>query len=109
MDYTVSDILLTRGDGPINDSRFSGAILWGAPAPDDYLIERYRRLAVTERSKIKAAACVMLWICAQDQPAPYAQRQVAAAAMREANWNCTVERRGPNCGPMDQADSDPPQ
>lgn len=107
MDYTISDILLTRGDGPINDARFAGVILWGAPAPDDYLIELYRRLALTEGSKVKAAACVMLWICAQDQT-PCAQRQAAATAMREANCNCSVRRGEPDCGPMDKVDSDPP-
>jgi len=105
--YALADVLLTRGEGKIDDDRFAGAIERGPPGPEDYLIEKFRNLALTERSAIKTAACIQLWINAQDRGLPPASRRIAGEAMREADCGCiTKPSGGPDCGPTTH--SDPP-
>ena len=95
----VADIVLTRGEGSISRNAFAGAIERGAPGPQAYLIEKYRQLTLTEVAPIKTAACIELWICAQDRGASDSSRNRAAAAMREANCGCVTKRDGsPDCG-----------
>jgi hypothetical protein len=107
--YAVADILLTRGEGKINEVRFAGSVMRGAPGPDDYLIEKYRRLALTERSGIKTAACIQLWIYAQDQGVAPSSRTAAQGAMHEAGCGCKTTPRGePDCGPKTHIHDDPP-
>jgi hypothetical protein len=107
--YAVADILLTRGEGKINDDRFAGAIDWGAPGPEDYLIEKFRHLALTEGSAIKTAACMQLWIYAQDQGPTDGLRKTAEVAMHDADCGCITKWDGtPGCGTTTDIDSDPP-
>ena len=107
--YAVADIVLTRGEGKVNDSRFAGAVQWGAPGPEDYLIEKYRHLALTEGSPVKTAACTQLWICAQDQGASQSSRNIAQEAMRQADCGCITKPNGtPDCGATADINSDPP-
>jgi len=82
---TDAEIMLKVKDG--DDSAFN------------YLIEKYRQLTLTEVAPIKTAACIELWICAQDRGASDSSRNRAAAAMREANCGCVTKRDGsPDCG-----------
>jgi hypothetical protein len=107
--YAVADILLTRGEGKVDDSRFAGALQWGAPSPEDYLIEKYQHLALTEGSPVKTAACIQLWICAQDRGASQSSRNIAREAMRQANCRCITKPDGtPDCGANADINSDPP-
>ena len=105
--YAVADILLTRGEGQINENRFAGSIDSGSPGPEGYLIEKYRKLALTEGSAIKTAACTQLWINAQDRGVPARSRRIAGEALREADCKCATKTNGQlDCGPT--AHSDPP-
>jgi hypothetical protein len=105
--YAVADVLLTRGEGKIDDDRFAGAIEWAPPGPEDYLIEKSRNLALTEVSAIKTAACIQLWINAQDRGLPAASRRIAGEALREADCGCVTKPSGElDCGPTTH--SDPP-
>ena len=104
-DRALADVVLTRGEGQIDEARFAGAISRGAPAPDSYLIEHYRRLAATERAGVKAAACEALWIFVQDR----SLRDMAEAGMQQANCRCrVVEHGGIDCGPKGYVHDDPP-
>ena len=108
--YALADILLTRGAGEIDDNRLAGAIAWGVPGPEDYTIQKYRHLALTEGSNIKTAACIQLWICAQDRGLPAGSRRIAGEAMHEADCRCITKSDGaPECGPMAHINKDPPQ
>ena len=99
IDYAVADILLTRGEGKVNDRRFARAVRLGAPSPEDYLIEKFRHLAVTEGLTIKTAACIQLGICAQDRGASQSLRNIAREAMRQADCGCITKPDGmPDCG-----------
>jgi hypothetical protein len=105
IDRALADVALTRGEGPINEARFAGAISRGAPAPDSYLIEHYRHLAVTERAGAKAAACEALWILLHDR----SLRDIAEAGMQQANCHCRIAEHGePDCGPKGYVHDDPP-
>jgi hypothetical protein len=105
IERTVAGIVLTRGEGRINEARFSGAILRGAPVPDSYLIEDYRHLAAAELAGVKAAACEALWILSHDAPL----REAAEDGMLRAHCNCRVSERGePDCGPKGYIHDDPP-
>lgn len=109
VDYAVADILLTRGEGNVNDSKFAGALDRGAPGPETYLIVRYRHLAMTERVPVKTAACAQLWIIAQDR-LPSEVRRSAADAMHDAGCQCvTKPPRGElDCGPTKSINDGPP-
>ena len=110
IDYALADILLTRGEGKVDDSRFARAVQLGAPSPEDYLIEKYQHLAVTEGLAIKTAACVQLWICAQDRGASQSLRNIAREAMRQADCGCITKPDGmPDCGANADISSDPPR
>jgi hypothetical protein len=67
--YALADILLTRGEGKIDEIPFASEIEWGVPGPgmEGYLIGKLGHLASTESSAVKAAACVQLWIYQQDR------------------------------------------
>ena len=55
----MADILLTRGEGA-NDGEFAYGILETPIMPEAYLIEKCQRLAATEVSDVRAAACKVL-------------------------------------------------
>ena len=68
VDYAVADTLLTRGEGSISEAQFARSIEDGSPGPEDYLMVKYRRLAVTVRPPVKTAACVLLSMWGHDVP-----------------------------------------
>lgn len=107
--YAVADITLTRGEGKINEGKFAGMLQSGAPVPEEYQIEKFANLALTETSVVKTAACIQLWICAGDKPAPYASRKMALKALQRARCHCITKPDGsPDCGSTAHIDSDPP-
>ncbi len=107
--YAVADILLTRGEGKVDNSRFAGSVQRGAPSPEDYLIGKYQHLALTEGSPVKTAACIQLWICAQDRGASQSSRNIAREAMCQADCGCITKPGGtPDCGATADINSDPP-
>jgi len=69
LDSALSDILLTRGDGKIDDLRFASEITWGTPdqGVQGHVIEKLRHLALTERAPVKGSACQQLWIYTRDR------------------------------------------
>jgi hypothetical protein len=112
IERALADIVFTRGEGAINESRFAGAISRGGPAPDSYLIENYRHLALTEHAGVKAAACEALWILLSDP----SLREVANAGMQQASCHCRMvehdsdfgRRRELICGTKGYQHDDPP-
>ena len=105
VERALADVVFTRGDGAIDEARFAGAILRGAPAPDSYLIENYRRLALTERAGVKTAACEALWIFLPDPNL----HEIAKAGMQQASCHCRIVEHGePDCGPKRYLHDDPP-
>jgi hypothetical protein len=107
LDDTVAEVLLTRGSGSIDERGFAAAVDRGnSPGSTEFLISKYNALARSERSVVKAAACVQLWINAQDRIPPDLKRR-AAEAMNEADCGCVTRENGsPYCGTM--AHADPP-
>jgi hypothetical protein len=78
--YAITDILFTRGDGEVNEDRFARRIHNNSPTPDDYLMEKFKHLALTEGPTVKAAACSRIWIDAKDaaeNPDPKVRRDAA--------------------------------
>jgi hypothetical protein len=69
LSQALADILLTRGEGEINGLQFASQIQRGVPDQriQGYVIEKLRRLALTEVSEIKRSACQQLWIYTQDR------------------------------------------
>ena len=105
IERALADIVLTRGEGPINEARFAGSIVRGAPVPDEYQIENYRHLAITERAGGEAAACEALWIASHDPKL----RGTVGAEMEQAHCVCRVVEHGePDCGLKGYAHDDPP-
>lgn len=96
VDYAVADILLTRGESSISEIRFARNIAAGSPGPEEYLIVKYRRLAMTESPPLKTAACVWLWIWGHEP----ALTDAASGAMRDADCRCVpISDGNPNCRP----------
>jgi hypothetical protein len=95
IDYALVDILLTRGEGKINDLQFASQIQSGVPDQEiqGYVIEKLRQLATTESSDIKSSACQLLWIYTQDQ-IESRLRQEAQDSLRVANCDCRLKPDG---------------
>ena len=89
LDYALADILLTRGEGRIDDLHFVSEILNGVPDNrlQDYVIEKLARLAKSEKSPIKDSACVQLKIYTIDRIGDDLHRQ-AQKAIDVANCVC---------------------
>lgn len=56
LEYAVADILLTRGDGA-NDREFAKGFDYRGNIPEPYFFEKLQRLAATEVSEVRTAAC----------------------------------------------------
>ena len=96
VDNAVADILLTRGEGRISETRFAMSIEARSPGAEDYLMGKYRRLAMTERPPVKTAACVSLWMWGHDP----ALIRYASDAMRDADCRCIpISDGNPDCRP----------
>ncbi len=67
LEYALADLLLTRGDGEIDDLAFARQVEQGVPdrGAERYVVERLQSLASTEVSAVRAAACLQLWVYAQ--------------------------------------------
>jgi hypothetical protein len=63
VDQIKLDLLLTRGEGPVNNHRFAEEMdrAVGLAGMDSYTIEKLRNLALTEPSEVKYTACRALW------------------------------------------------
>ena len=70
MDQTLTDLSLTRGEGPVNDHRFAQEMgyIVGRAGLDSDTIEKLRHLALTESSEVKYAACENLWTYTEGEP-----------------------------------------
>ena len=98
--YALADILFTRGQGKINEDSFARDVAWGAPStiPEDYLLKKFTRLALTEGPSIRAAACSQLWIYTQDGAAGAGSRRNAVQSMQNAGCRCEPKPDGmPRC------------
>jgi hypothetical protein len=92
LSYALADILLTRGEGKIDEIPFASEIERGVPGQglEGYLIGKLRNLAVTESSAVKAAACVQLWIYQQDRIDSSLRRQ-ARESLEAARCVCSMK------------------
>ena len=90
--YALADILLTRGEGKIDEIPFASEIERGVPGQEmeGYLIGKLRNLALTESSAVKAAACVQLWIYQQDR-IDSSLRQQARDSLEAAHCVCSLK------------------
>jgi len=59
IDRVIAELLLTRGEGPIDDHQFARQLDRGVPdrGDEDYVVEKLGHLAVTEANETKYAAC----------------------------------------------------
>jgi hypothetical protein len=89
LDHALVDILLTRGEGNINNVRFASQILWGTPDQgfQGYVIEKLGHLALTESGDVKSSACPQLWIYTQDR-IDRSLRREASDSLESANCRC---------------------
>jgi hypothetical protein len=95
LNYAVVDVLLTRGEGVIDERLFASEIEWGVPdqGVQGHVIERLGHLALTEPAAIKATACVQLWIYAHDR-IENSLRRNAENSLRVANCVCKAQPNG---------------
>ena len=98
MDQTLTELSLTRGEGPVNDHRFAQEMgyIVGRAGLDGYTIEKLRHLVLTESSEVKYAACKELWGYTEGEPDKHlserARDSVAAAGCR-----CEITGSGLAC------------
>jgi hypothetical protein len=95
LDRAIVDILLTRGEGRIDDGRFASEIIWGVPDQgiQDYVIDRLGHLASTESPEIKSSACVQLWIYTRDRIGTDSNRR-AQSLLETASCHCRLKEDG---------------
>jgi hypothetical protein len=93
--YALVDILLTRGQGAVDDLKFAGDIAWGVPdhGIQDHVIEKLKHLATTESADVRESACNYLWIYTQDRISNDL-RQQAKDALQSARCVCGTK---PDC------------
>ena len=92
LNYALTDLLLTRGEGTINEIGFASEISWGVPDQglQGYVVEKLRHLALTEHGEVKASACTLLWIYTVDR-IDIRIRQDADHALHEADCHCSMK------------------
>ena len=95
LEYALADILLTRGEGEINNLEFAGQIRQGVPDREiqGFVIEKLRYLAQTESLDVKRSTCELLWIYAQDRT-NHSLRDKAQDSLKIANCRCSVKSDG---------------
>lgn len=98
LDYALSDLLLTRGEGPIDEIGFASQVAWGVPDDglQEYVIEKLRQLALTEYGDVKASACKQLWVYTKDSTG-VRLNQIADRALQEADCRCSSTRHNVEC------------
>jgi hypothetical protein len=101
-DYAVADLLLTRGEGEVNEKKFAAEVDYASMGQDEalqiYVIEKLGHLALTEHGEVKSSACKSLWISTQDRM-EFLDRQnkldgkkiirAATGALDKASCDCT--------------------
>lgn len=89
VEYAIIDIVLTRGEGRIEERRFAASIGDGVPdaGREAYVISKLSLLAAGRSTEVRRAACYQLWIygAARDEEA---YRSDAKAASQAANCRC---------------------
>jgi hypothetical protein len=95
IEYALADLLLTRGQGAVDDIGFASEITRGAPDQglQGYVIEKLRGLATSEHGDIRSSACKQLWIYTVDRIAP-SIRQTADDALQAASCQCKTKLNG---------------
>jgi hypothetical protein len=95
LDYALVDILLTRGEGAVDDLKFAGDIERGVPdhGIQDHVIAKLKQLATTESADIRESACNYLWIYTQDRIIDDLHQQ-ANDALQSARCVCGTK---PDC------------
>jgi hypothetical protein len=95
LDYALADLLLSRGEGRINEVGFASEISWGVPDQglQGYVIEKLRHLALAEHGEVKASACKLLWIYTVDR-IDVRIRQDASRALSDADCGCHTKPDG---------------
>jgi len=103
IEYAFIDLLLTRGEGALNEMFFANAIEAGVPAlwPQAYVIEKLRRLVLTEHGDTRSAACRLLWNYSMDGSDPKISRQ-AYDALKSAKCRCPTVPKISEPGPARQ-------
>ncbi len=96
--YALVDLLLTRGDGKINNVEFARDIRMGVPdhGVQDYVISKLRHLAETETDDVKSAACFQLWLYAQNHIGDELGDR-SMGALQSAKCNCGKNATGWPC------------
>ena len=90
IERAMTELRLTRGEGPIDDHQFALDINRGAPERDlGYVIEKLRHLAVTESSEVKYAACRFLWVFTRGTEDHVRRR--AEDSLHAAGCTCGIE------------------
>ncbi len=102
-DYALADLLLTRGEGQVNDMGFASEIN-SAPMGDDealeiYVIEKLGHLALTEHGDVKSSACKLLWYSTLERTNLLDQKnkdrkniiRAAADGLHRASCDCTTK------------------
>jgi hypothetical protein len=95
IEYALADLLLTRGEGPVDNTGFASEIKKGVPDQglQGYVVEKLRRLASSENRDIKSSACKLLWIYTADRFAP-SIRQEAEHGLQTASCQCATTLHG---------------
>jgi hypothetical protein len=95
LDYAVADLLLTRGDGAINEIEFANEVARGVldEGLQGYVVEKLRHLALTEYGDVKTSACRLLWVYTVDLVDDSVHRD-AGNALRDADCRCKTKPDG---------------
>lgn len=98
MDQTLTDLSLTRGEGPVDDYRFAQEMRYivGRAGLDGYTIEKLRHLALTESSEVKYAACEGLWGYTEGEPDKRLSER-ARDSVAAAGCTCGITGSGLAC------------
>lgn len=85
----VADVLLTRGEGEIDEEAWAREMMY---APDQgiesYVAGKMRHLALTEKSGVRQSACLWLWIYSQDPGVTAGVKEQAGRALKGADCRC---------------------
>jgi hypothetical protein len=98
IDYALADLVLTRGEGAESEAGFAAEIAWGPPERGlqgyaGYVVEKLRRLALTEHGNVKSSACTLLSVYTMDRVED-GVREDAVNAIRDAGCQCVREPSG---------------
>jgi hypothetical protein len=98
MDQTLTELCLTRGEGPMDDHRFAREMSYivGRAGLDGYTIEKLRHLALSESSEVKYAACKELWGYTEGEPDKRLSER-ARDSVAAAGCTCGITGSGLAC------------